>query len=84
MRPITDVTEAGKAAAEAHANLMKQRHTDAYRLMVEWLDALAAQHQAHALTMPVERLADNQVRTRQLIALRDAMVVQNGSMGFVF
>lgn len=84
MRPVTDVTEAGKAAADAHAELTKHRHSEPYRLTVDWLDALAAQHQAQAVTMQPEKLAENQVRIRHLIALRDALVAQTGSTGFVF
>ena len=84
MKPITDITEAGKAVAEAHADLMKHRHTEAYRLMVQWLDALAAQHQAHAVTVRPDRLAESQLRIQHLIALQGALVVQNGSTGFVF
>ena len=84
MRPITDVTEAGKAAADAHAELKKHRHSEPYRLTVDWLDALAAQHQAQAVTMQSEKLAENQVRIRHLIALRDALVAQTGATGFVF
>ena len=36
MRPITDVTEAGKAAADAHTELTKHRHSEPYRLTVDW------------------------------------------------
>ena len=50
----------------------------------DWLDALAAQHQAQAVNMQPEKLAENQVRIRHLIALRDALVAQTGSTGFVF
>lgn len=84
MRPITDAVEAGKAAADAHAELKKHRHSEPYRLTVDWLDALAAQHQAQAVTMQPEKLAENQIRIRHLIALRDALVAQTGSTGFVF
>lgn len=84
MKPVTDITEAGKSTAEAHAALLKQRHTDAYRMTVEWLDALTAQHQAHAVTAPADRLADGQLRIQHLLALRNALVSTNGSTGFVF
>ena len=85
MKPLTDPVEAGKAVAEAHADLQKQRHADTYRCVVVWLDALTAQHQAHAVTLPAERLADNQLRIRHLIALREALAsTQCNNTGFVF
>ena len=34
--------------------------------------------------MQPEKLAENQIRIRHLIALRDALVAQTGSTGFVF
>lgn len=85
MKPVTDVSLAGQEVAEVFVDLCKSRHSEAYLQVVQWLDALIAQHQAHALTAPADKLAANQIRTQQIVALRDALTSPaNGGTGFIF
>ena len=85
MTPITDAQRAGSDAAQALTDLRKDGHPEAVRMTVLWLDALIAQHQAHALTAPADKLAANQLRTQQIVALRDALTSPaNGGTGFIF
>lgn len=85
MKPATDTNAGHKDTAVAHAEIRSHRHTEPYRALIDWLDALIAQVQAAMVACNRDKLADHQIRLQQLIALRDALVAPGGaSTGFIF
>lgn len=75
---------AHSALARVHADLAVHRESIAFRAARDWLDALAARQQAAMTSCPREKLADAQVRLKQILAIRAAMhESQQGGTGFV-
>lgn len=86
MSPNTDAGRAHEAGAEAYAELRIHKDTQPYRAIVAWLDALATQQQIWMTTCAPDRLPAAQIRLKQLIAQRDALVrpIEAGNTGHVF
>lgn len=67
----------GAALAElnaAHAALRDHKSVQAYRLLTDWIDAVAAAQQAAMTAIrTADRLQIAQTRLQQLLALRDAL-----------
>lgn len=85
MTPVLDAEAARRDASAAASDLRQHRASEPYKRAVAWLDALIAQNQAHMTNCAPDKLADQQTRLKQLIALRDALAAPGGATtGFVF
>lgn len=85
MRPLIDSGLIHQATAAAHASVREHRNTQGYNDVAAWIEALIVQQQAHMVLCARERLGDAQVRLKQLIALRAALVEPGGAAtGHVF
>lgn len=84
MSPITDAGAAHTAATAAYADLRAHDSAPAYKAVVAWLEALAAQQQAHMTSCAADRLPRAQLRLQQLVALRDALTPGDTGTGHVF
>lgn len=85
---MTPILDANKAMAEAQAafNAMRDyKGNDQYKRTVEWIEALIVQQQANMLSCGKEKLSDAQVRLKQLIGMRSALIDPGGAFtGFSF
>lgn len=73
----------GAALAElnaAHAALRDHKSVQTYRLLTDWIDAVAAAQQAAmAAIRTTDKLQIAQTRLQQLLALRDALSKDEGA-----
>lgn len=81
MTPVLDTHAAHLQAQGAIAALRDAYHakTDTYAAVVAWISALVAAQQAYMTSCGRDKLADAQVRLKQLIALRSALVDPGGA-----
>ena len=85
MRPLLDGGQAHQYAARASAVLRTHAATPVFADLVAWIEALIVQQQTHMVLCARERLGDAQVRLKQLMALRAALVEPGGAVtGHVF
>ena len=81
----TDATKALHASMESFTELRHYYGNEQYKRMVEWIEALATQHQVAMTSCAAAKLPDVQVRLKQLIGLRDALVNPGGAnTGYTF
>lgn len=70
---------------DAYTNMRVHMKSPQYQSVVDWLSALLVQHQTNMTTCGKDKLADVQVRMKQLMALRASMVDMGGaSTGYTF
>lgn len=85
MTPNIDAGRAHRDAAQAYAEFRAHAHSQQYGACVKWIDSLLVQQQATMVDCGKDKLADAQVRLKQLRALRSALVDPGGaSTGHVF
>ena len=85
MIPNLDAGAAMRETMDAYSNMRVHMKSPQYKAMVEWLEALLVQHQISMTTCGKDKLADAQVRIKQLMALRASMVEPGGaSTGYTF
>jgi hypothetical protein len=70
---------------QAYSDMRVHHGTEAYKLVAEWLDSLICQNQISMTSCGKDKLSDAQVRIKQLMALRSAMVDPGGAYtGYTF
>lgn len=74
LQPNTDAGQAHSVAGRAHRAMRSQDQTPAMQAVAEWINALCAYEQASQLTCNPDELYERQIRLRQLVALRDAVM----------
>ena len=85
MTPIIDENKAMAETMEAYSDLRRGIGTEQYKHFVEWIECLIAQHQAAMTTCAPDKLANKQVRVKQLISMRSALVDPGGAFtGYTF
>lgn len=85
MIPLVDETKAMAATMEAYSELRRGFSTEQYKHFVEWIECLIAQHQAAMTTCAPSKLEHKQVRVKQLISMRSALVDPGGAFtGYTF
>jgi hypothetical protein len=85
MIPLLDANRAMSDAQSAFTEMRHYKGNEQYKRTVEWIESLIVQHQVSLNDCGKEKLADVQVRIKQLIAMRSAMVDPGGAFtGFVF
>lgn len=85
MKPLLDANKAMTDAQEAFNTMRVYMGNEQYKSVVTWIESLLAQHQVSMNTCGKDKLADVQVRIKQLTALRSALVDPGGAFtGFTF
>lgn len=81
MTPVLDTHAAHLLAQGTIAALRAPHHakTDTFAAFVAWINALVSAQQAYMTSCGRDKLADAQVRLKQLIALRSALVDPGGA-----
>ena len=85
MTPNLDAGAAMRETMDAYSNMRVHAKSPQYQAVVEWLSSLIVQHQINMTNCGKDKLADVQVRIKQLMALRASMVEPGGaSTGYTF
>jgi hypothetical protein len=85
VKPLLDANSAMKNTMDAYTEVRHYMGNEQYKKTVEWLEALVCQHQIGMTTCAAAKLPDVQVRIKQLVALREALVNPGGaSTGYTF
>lgn len=85
MTPILDANKAMIEAQDAFNAMRHYKSTEQYKKVVEWIESLIVQHQVSMNQCGKEKLPDVQVRIKQLIAMRSAMLDAGGAFtGYTF
>jgi len=85
MKPLLDANKAMQDTMDAYTAVRRSYKTEQYQEVVNWIEALIAQCQINMTSCAPAKLADVQVRVKQLSALRSALVDPGGAMtGFTF
>ncbi len=85
MNPLLDANKAMIEAQQAFNDMRVYKGNEQYKSVVDWIEALIVQHQVSMNTCGREKLADVQVRVKQLVAMRSALVDPGGAFtGFTF
>lgn len=85
MTPLLDANKAMTEAQEAFNELRQYKSTEQYRKMVDWIESLIVQQQVQMLNCGADKLEASQIRLKQLVMLRSALVDAGGAFtGFVF
>lgn len=85
MKPLIDAQQASKETMDAYVEMRRGYNTEQYQKMVQWIEALIVQNQTQMIMCAPNKLPDLQVRVKQFMALRSAMVDPGGaSTGFTF
>ncbi len=85
MNPILDANQAMIDAQNAFNELRHYKGTEQYKRMLTWVEALIVQQQCAMTSCGKDKLEESQVRLKQMIALRSALVDPGGAFtGFIF
>ena len=85
MTPILDENRAMTETMEAYSDVRRGIGTEQYQNFVAWIECLIAQHQAAMTACAPDKLANKQVRVKQLISMRSALVDPGGAFtGYTF
>lgn len=85
MIPNLDAGAAMRETMEAYSDMRLHSSSVQYKAVVDWINALIVQHQINMTNCGKDKLADVQVRIKQLMALRASMVEPGGaSTGYTF
>ena len=85
MIPNLDANAAMRETMDAYSDMRLHSGSVQYKAVVDWINALLVQHQINMTNCGKDKLADAQVRIKQLMALRASMVDPGGaSTGYTF
>lgn len=85
MIPLIDENKVMLQTMEAYTELRRGIGTEQYKNFVDWIECLIAQHQAAMTNCAPDKLANKQVRVKQLISMRSALVDPGGAFtGYTF
>lgn len=85
MTPLLDAQKAMAEAQDSFNHMRLYSGTEQFKSVVGWIDSLIVQQQTHMIDCGKDKLADSQVRLKQLISLRSALVSPGGATtGFTF
>lgn len=85
MKPLLDANQAMKDTMDAFTAVRRSYKTEHYQDFVKWIDGLIAQSQIHMTNCAPAKLPDVQVRLKQLIAIRSALLDPGGAFtGYTF
>ena len=85
MKPLLDASKAMQETMDAYTAVRRSYKTEQYQDVVNWIVALISQCQINMTNCAPAKLADVQVRLKQLIALRSALVDPGGAFtGYTF
>lgn len=85
MTPLIDQNKAATETMIAYSDLRNHMGSDQYKTFVAWVEALIVQHQSQMTDCAPAKLLDIQVRVKQLISMRAALVDPGGAYtGFTF
>ena len=85
MKPILDANKAMRDSMEAYSSMRNFISSPCYTATIEWIEGLITQTQASMLSCAKEKLPDAQVRLKQLISMRSALVDPGGATtGYTF
>lgn len=85
MTPLLDANRAMKDTMDAYTEVRRAYTTEQYRNVVAWVECLIVQCQVSMTSCAANKLPDVQVRLKQLMALRSALVDPGGATtGFTF
>ena len=79
MIPNLDAGAAMRETMEAYSDMRLHSSSVQYKAVVDWINALIVQHQINMTNCGKDKLADVQVRIKQLMALRASMVEPGGA-----
>lgn len=79
MKPLIDPSSAMKDTMDAYNAVRRCYKTEQYQDVVNWIECLIAQCQIHMTSCAAVKLNDVQVRLKQLLALRSALVDPGGA-----
>lgn len=84
MTPILDAHRAMNDAQSAFNEMRLYKGTEQYKRVVEWIEAIIVQQQCAMNDCAADKLPAMQIRLRQLIALRSALLDPGGAFtGFI-
>lgn len=85
MIPLLDQQRAMADAQEAFNHMRLYKGTEQYKSVVEWIESIIVQQQTGMINCGKDKLADAQVRLKQLISLRSALQDPGGAFtGYTF
>lgn len=85
MKPVTDQNLAMADTMATYTDLRAYYGNEQYKTFAAWIECLIAQHQAAMTTCAPDKLANIQVRVKQLISMRSALVDPGGAFtGYTF
>lgn len=85
MTPLIDQNKAMAETMAAYLDVRRSYTTEQYKNVVAWIEGLIVQNQIYMTECAPAKLPDTQIRLKQLMAMRSALVDPGGATtGYIF